>query len=83
MGLPEKVKGRDPTEFIEHWLIDLFGKEAFTPLFVVERAHRVPTIALPGSAPKLVLAHRLQSTTVIAKKYYDWRGKGQTFSIME
>lgn len=29
VGLPEKVEGRDPTEFIENWLLKLFGKGSF------------------------------------------------------
>lgn len=35
VGLPEKVKGHDPTEFVEQWLHEIYGKEAFTPLFAV------------------------------------------------
>lgn len=39
VGLPDKVEGRDPIEFVEQWLLNTFGKEAFTLLFMVERAH--------------------------------------------
>lgn len=49
--LPEKIEGRDPTAFMEQWLQDLFGKEAFTPLFAVERAYRTPTQPLPPDLP--------------------------------
>lgn len=42
VGLPEKTEGRDPTYFVQKWLIEGFGKEAFTPFYPVERAHRVP-----------------------------------------
>lgn len=59
VGLPEKTEGRDPTEFIENWLLEVFGKDAFTPLFAVERAHRVPPRALPDNTPRLVLARLL------------------------
>lgn len=30
VGLPEKVEDRDPTEFVERWLVEIFFKEAFT-----------------------------------------------------
>lgn len=60
LGLPEKVEGRDPTEFIEHWLLEVFGKEVFTPLYSVERTHRVPSRPLPlGHPPRTLLVHLL------------------------
>lgn len=60
VGLPEKVEGRDPTQFIEQWMADVFGKEAFTHLYAVEWAHRVPTRRLPpGSPPRPILARLL------------------------
>lgn len=60
VGLPERVEGRDPTAFIEQWLQDIFGKEAFTSLFAVERAHRTPPRPLPpGNLPRSVLARLL------------------------
>lgn len=55
--LPEKVEERDPTEFMEHWLQEVFCKESFTPLYSVERAHRVPPWRLPpGRPPHTMLA---------------------------
>lgn len=60
VGLPEKTEGRDPTQFVEQWLMDTFGKEAFTHLYAVERTHRVPTRPLPlGHPPRPVLARLL------------------------
>lgn len=47
VGLPEKVEGRDPTEFVEQWLQEVFSKESFTPVYAVERAPRVPPQPLP------------------------------------
>lgn len=47
VGLPEKTEGRDPTTFVAGWLLEVFGKEAFPPFFIVERAHRTP-----GRPPK-------------------------------
>lgn len=51
VGLPEKVEGRDPTALVEGWLQEIFGKEAFSPLYAVERAHRVPPRPLPSGNP--------------------------------
>lgn len=52
VGLLEKVEGRDPTAFVELWLLELFSKDAFTSLFAVERAHRIPPRPLPpGNQP--------------------------------
>lgn len=59
MGLPECIEGRDPTDFIEQWLITIFGKEAFTLLFTVERAHRTPTRPLPPGYPSRPFLARL------------------------
>lgn len=59
-GLPEKTEGRDPTEFVEKWLLEHFGKKVFTPLFTVEHAHRVPPGALRlGHPPRTLLARLL------------------------
>lgn len=42
VGFPEKMEGRDPTDFMERWLLEVFWKETFTSLYAVEKAHRVP-----------------------------------------
>lgn len=42
VGIPEKAEGKNPTDFIETWLADTFGRNNLTPFFSVERAHRVP-----------------------------------------
>lgn len=34
VGLSEKVEGRDPTAFVEQWLLDIFGREVFTPFLL-------------------------------------------------
>lgn len=40
--------------------MELFGKEAITPLFAVERAHRTPPRPLlPGNQPRSMLAYML------------------------
>lgn len=38
IGLPERTEGKNPVEFIESWLTKAFGREAFSPMFTVERA---------------------------------------------
>lgn len=53
LGIPETAEGKNPVAFIEQWLISTFGKDAFSPLFAVERAHRVPSRPLPpGNHPR-------------------------------
>lgn len=51
VGIPEKVEGANPTEYFEGWLRNTFGKDILSPLFAVERAHRVPMRPLPPGAP--------------------------------
>lgn len=53
IGIPEKAEGKNPVAFIEQWLLLIFAKEAFSPMFAVERAHRVPARPLPpGNYPQ-------------------------------
>lgn len=40
--LPEGVNGHSPETFLENWLIDTFGHEKLTSIFVAEHAHRIP-----------------------------------------
>lgn len=49
--LPEKVEDRDPIDFVERWLQEVFGKKAFTSLYALDRAHRIPTRLLPPGHP--------------------------------
>uniref|UniRef100_A0A803K4A7 L1 transposable element RRM domain-containing protein n=1 Tax=Xenopus tropicalis TaxID=8364 RepID=A0A803K4A7_XENTR len=51
LGLPERSEGAHPETFAETWLKELLGQDAFSPQFVVERAHRVPLRPLPPGAP--------------------------------
>ena len=60
VGLPERVEGKDPTTFVESWLLELFGKNALSPFFAVERAHRVPSRPpQQGGPPRSILAKLL------------------------
>lgn len=51
IGLPEGTEGKDPTTFLEQLLITTYGREAFSPTFAVERAHRMPARPPPQGAP--------------------------------
>lgn len=48
IGIPEKEEGTDPATFLENLLIQSYGREAFSVMFAVERAHRIP-----GRPPRL------------------------------
>lgn len=71
VGVPEKVKGPDPSAYFESWILNLFGKEALTPLYAVERAHRVPMRPLPPGAPPrpilVKLLHFKDRDTILRK----------------
>lgn len=51
IGLPEKAEGTNPAEYLESLLIQHFGREAFSVMFAVERAHRIPAKPPPVGAP--------------------------------
>lgn len=51
IGVPEKAEGSNPGDFFEQWLARVIGRERLSPLYAVERAHRVPTRMLPPGAP--------------------------------
>lgn len=53
VSIPERAEGKNPVAFIENWLINTFDKDAFSPMFAVERAHRVPPRPpKPGKPPR-------------------------------
>lgn len=33
LGLPEKIEGKNPTAYIEQWVLDKFDKTSFTSFF--------------------------------------------------
>lgn len=51
VGLPEKTEGRDPTEFVENWLLEVFEREVFTSPYLVEWAHRAFSTRPSASHP--------------------------------
>lgn len=60
IGVPEKAEGSNPGDFFEQWLAQAIGREKLSPLYAVERAHRVPTrLPPPGAPPRPVLVRVL------------------------
>lgn len=60
LGIPERSEGSNPTQFVEDWLRDHFAKEDLTPLYSVERVHRVPPRPpQPGVPPRPLIARIL------------------------
>ena len=51
IGLPEGAEGKDPTTYLEDLLTATYGREAFSSMFAVERAHRMPARPPPQGAP--------------------------------
>lgn len=51
IGLPERAESKDPAEYLENLLIKEYGREAFSVMFAVERAHRIPAKPPPTGAP--------------------------------
>lgn len=87
LGLPERSEGQHPCEFVERWLKELLPEAQFTPLFAVERAHRVPARALPpGAPPRPFLARMLSSkdrdaALQAARKIPELKYNGASISI--
>ena len=55
VGLPEQCEGGHPIRFLEEWFREIFGESAFSSLFGIERAHRVPFRALKDGHPRPLL----------------------------
>jgi len=50
-GIPERAEGTRPTSFIESFIEELFGTDAFPRSLAVDRAHRVAVQRRPDGAP--------------------------------
>ena len=60
VGLPEGLEGQDMATYLEEWILSLLPKDALTPHFSIERAHRVPARKPPpGSYPRPVILRML------------------------
>ena len=78
VGLPKQCEGANPIRFLEEWLRETFGESAFSPLFGIERAHRVPFRALKDGHPRPLLMKLLNynnKVTLLQKA----REKGEFF----
>lgn len=51
LGLPERAEGPNPELFAEQLIRELLSPITLSPCFIIERAHRIPTRALPPGAP--------------------------------
>ncbi|KAJ1141927.1 hypothetical protein NDU88_008255 [Pleurodeles waltl] len=51
VGLPEGEEGVNPTQFIEESFRTMIAAQGSSTIFVIERAHRVPTHSPPPGAP--------------------------------
>lgn len=51
VGLPEKAEGTQPALFAYKFFKDLLQLTDISPIYVVERAHRVPLGNYPPGAP--------------------------------
>lgn len=59
-GFRKKLGLGDPTAFVECWLIEVFGKGAFSPFFTVEKVnHTLGSPLPPGPPPKQRLSQLL------------------------
>ncbi|KAJ1093162.1 hypothetical protein NDU88_006270 [Pleurodeles waltl] len=61
VGIAETILINNMEEYIKHLLTTLVGRETFSDIFIVERAHRSLAPQLPPGAPlRLVLAKILK-----------------------
>lgn len=81
VGIPEMAEGKNPAAFIEHWLMKAFGREAFSPMFAVKRAHRVPARPpRPGEPPRPCF-FKLMNFKVRDAVLYQARTKGEAMVV--
>lgn len=84
IGLPEGVEGTDPSSFLEQLLCTTYGKEAFSPTFVVERAHRISAwSSLPhihSKVPQLQRPRHHIATQQREGEYPIWQQDGRNVS---
>lgn len=60
IGLSEGAEGRDTVEFFKTWLPSVLEKENFGAPIIIERAHHVPAVRIPGKAPRPILIRLLR-----------------------
>lgn len=60
IGLPEGAEGSAPEVFLENLLTSTYGRNQFSAMFAVERAHRIlPKPPPPGAPPRTFIAKLL------------------------
>ena len=55
IGLPEKTEGGDAVAFLQTWLPEVLGPDAFPTPVVIERAHRLPGRQDPSGRPRTLI----------------------------
>uniref|UniRef100_A0A8C1Z057 Uncharacterized protein n=1 Tax=Cyprinus carpio TaxID=7962 RepID=A0A8C1Z057_CYPCA len=60
IGLSKGAEGRDTVEFFKTWLPSVLGEENFGAPIIIERAHRVPAVRIPGKALRPILIRFLR-----------------------
>lgn len=60
IGICEKNEGKNPVQFIEQWLLQIYGKDSFSAIICVERVHSLPMRPLPpGNLPRMFICKLL------------------------
>uniref|UniRef100_A0A3Q3B0V7 L1 transposable element RRM domain-containing protein n=1 Tax=Kryptolebias marmoratus TaxID=37003 RepID=A0A3Q3B0V7_KRYMA len=55
VGLPEKTEQGDTAAFLQIWLIEVLGRDAFPSPPIIERAHRLQGQSVPGGPPRVII----------------------------
>lgn len=55
VGLPEKTEQGDTAAFLQTWLIEVLGQDAFPSPPIIERAHRLHGQSVPGGPPRVII----------------------------
>lgn len=67
VGFPERAEGTHPEKFLYSWLRDIFGTDAPSFSYVIERAHRTPPRPPPeGAPPRSIIARILNFQDKVA-----------------
>uniref|UniRef100_A0A3Q0T2G0 L1 transposable element RRM domain-containing protein n=1 Tax=Amphilophus citrinellus TaxID=61819 RepID=A0A3Q0T2G0_AMPCI len=55
IGLPEKTEHGEITAFLQTWLWEVLGRDAFPSPPIIERAHRLQGQSAPGNSPRVII----------------------------
>lgn len=56
VGLPEGAEGGDVVSFLQTWLLEILGPDAFQNPPMIERAHRLPGQQNPNASARVMIA---------------------------